>query len=81
VRRLYVFGSAISNKLTDQSDVDLMVEFDDVELENYADNYFDLKFCLQEVLKRPVDLIEEKAIKNPFFKAAVDNQRKLVYAS
>lgn len=81
VRKLYVFGSAVSNDLTDQSDVDLMVEFDNVELENYADNYFDLKFSLQDVLNRPVDLIEENAVKNPFFRAAVDKKRKLVYAS
>jgi uncharacterized protein len=79
VKTLYAFGSAVSNRLTDQSDVDFIVDFDAIDLKNYADNYFNLKFSLQDILKRPVDLLEEKAIRNPYFKQAVNNQRKLVY--
>ena len=79
VKTLYAFGSAVSNQLTDQSDVDFIVDFDAIDLKNYADNYFNLKFSLQDILKRPVDLLEEKAIRNPYFKQAVNNQRKLVY--
>jgi predicted nucleotidyltransferase len=49
-------------------------------VEDYADNYFDFKFSLQEIFKRPVDLLEEKAIKNPYFRQNVNNQqRQLVY--
>ena len=79
VMTLYAFGSVVSDQLTDKSDVDFIVDFDTIDLQSYADIYFDLKFSLQEVLKRPIDLIEEKAIKNPYFKEAVNNQRKLVY--
>jgi predicted nucleotidyltransferase len=50
-----------------------------MEVEDYADNYFDLKFSLQDVLKRPIDLLEEKAIKNPYFKESVNSQKLLVY--
>ena len=79
VKTLYAFGSVVLNRLTDKSDVDFIVDFDAIDLENYADNYFDFKFSLQDILKRPIDLIEEKAIKNPYFRQAVNNQRKLVY--
>lgn len=79
VKTLYAFGSVVSDQLTDKSDVDLIVDFDSIDLKNYTDDYFNLKFSLQDILKRPVDLIEEKAIKNPYFKQAVNNQRKLVY--
>jgi predicted nucleotidyltransferase len=48
-------------------------------LADYADNYFDLKFSLQEILKRPVDLLEEKAIKNPYFKQVLNESKELVY--
>lgn len=79
VKTLYAFGSVVLNRLTDKSDVDFIVDFDAIDLESYADNYFDFKFSLQDILKRPIDLIEEKAIKNPYFRQAVNNQRKLVY--
>ena len=69
----------MSDQITDKSDVDFIVDFDAIDINNYVDNYFDLKFSLQEILKRPVDLIEEKAIRNPYFKQAVNKQRKLVY--
>jgi hypothetical protein len=50
-----------------------------MEVEDYADNYFDFKFSLQDILKRPIDLLEEKAIKNPYFRESVLQQRQLVY--
>jgi len=79
VKTLYAFGSIVSDQLTNKSDIDFIVDFEGMELKNYADNYFNLKFSLQDILKRPIDLIEEKAIKNPYFKQAVNNQKKLVY--
>ena len=79
VRTLYAFGSVVSDRLTESSDIDFIVDFDSVDLKNYADNYFNFKFSLQDVLKRPVDLLEEHAIKNPYFKEAINTQRKLVY--
>ena len=62
-----------------ESDIDLIVDFSDIDIEDYADNYFDFKFALEELLKRRVDLLEEKAIKNPYFRQSVNVQRKLVY--
>jgi len=79
VKTLYAFGSVVSDQFADKSDIDFIVDFDGIDLNNYADNYFDFKFSLQDILKRPIDLIEEKAIKNPYFKQAVSNERKLVY--
>lgn len=48
-------------------------------LSQYADNYYDLKFSLQDILQRPIDLLEAQAIKNPYFKKAVDGQKKMIY--
>jgi predicted nucleotidyltransferase len=74
VKRLYAFGSILTDKFNEESDIDLIVDFNDIELLDYADNYFDLKFSLEDSLKRPIDLIEEKAIKNPFFKRAIEKK-------
>lgn len=81
VNKLYAFGSVLSESFNADSDIDLIVEFKNIEVENYADNYFDFKFSLQDVLKRPIDLLEEQAIKNPYFRKTIDENRQLVYGS
>jgi len=46
---------------------------------DYADNYFDLKFSLQDIFNRSVDLLEERALKNPYFKEELNQTKELVY--
>jgi predicted nucleotidyltransferase len=79
VKHLYAFGSVLTDKFNSKSDVDFMVDFEPVEIEQYADNYYSLKFSLEDILDRPVDLLEERAVKNPYFKQVVDSQRQLIY--
>lgn len=79
VKRLYIFGSALTEEFNGKSDVDLIVDFDSIDLNSYADNYFDLKYSLQNIFHRTIDLLEEQAIKNPYFKKVVTDQRQLVY--
>ncbi len=79
VKSLYAFGLILTHKFSDDSDIDLIVDFANLSLEEYADNYFDFKFSLQDILKRKIDLLEETAIKNPYFKMSVNQQKKLVY--
>ena len=63
VKSLYAFGSVLTDRFNKESDIDLIVDFTSIEVEDYADNYFDFKFSLQDIFKRPVDLLEERAIK------------------
>ncbi len=79
VKSLYAFGSVLTEEFNKESDIDLIVDFSNIEVEDYADNYYDFKFSLQDMLKRPVDLLEEKAIKNPYFRQALNQKRQLVY--
>ena len=79
VKQLYAFGSVLTNEFTSESDVDLIVDFDEIDVALYADNYYDFKFSLQNILKRPVDLLEERAIRNPYFKQNLQQQRQLIY--
>lgn len=81
VKSLYAFGSVLSDNFNAESDIDLIVDFASMDVEDYADNYFDFKFSLQELFKRPIDLLEEKAIKNPYFRESVNQKRQLVYGS
>ena len=79
VKGLFAFGSVLTDNFSDESDIDLIVDFANLSVEDYADNYFDLKFSLEDVLKRKIDLLEEKAIKNPYFKELINQQKELVY--
>jgi predicted nucleotidyltransferase len=62
VKKLYAFGSALTPRFSNSSDIDFIVDFESQDIDHYADNYFNLKFALEEVFKRRIDLLEEKAI-------------------
>ena len=79
VKQLHAFGSVLTEGFGADSDVDLIVDFDTIKLEDYADNYYDLKFSLENMFNRPVDLLELQAIKNPFFKQSIAQSQRLVY--
>jgi len=73
VVRIGVFGSFARGDETPDSDVDIIVEF----AEPTFDHYMDLKFRLEEVLQRPVDLVMADTLK-PRLKPIIE--REVVYA-
>jgi predicted nucleotidyltransferase len=81
VKSLYVFGSVLTDHFSEKSDIDLVVDIDSNDPFDYADSYFDLKFALQDLLNRPIDLLENKAIKNPSIRQNIENSKSLLYAS
>lgn len=73
----YLFGSAVSNKFNDKSDYDFLIKFkSDLDYETYANNYFNLMYALQDLLKRDVDLVAEETISNPYLAQTI-NQTKI----
>jgi hypothetical protein len=81
VNKLYLFGSILGTNFQDKSDIDFLVKFKNIELLKYADNYFDLKFSLEELFNRPVDLLEEQSRKNPYFLEELNETKQLIYGS
>jgi uncharacterized protein len=79
VRELFIFGSVLTDKFNDYSDIDLIVQFDYIDILEYFDNYMDFKEKLEILLGKPVDLLENQAIHNPIFRKVVDRNKKLVY--
>jgi hypothetical protein len=80
VKSLYVFGSVLTDKFNEKSDIDLIVDIDTNDPFEYADNYFNLKFALQEILNRRIDLLENKSLKNPIIRENIDRSKHLIYA-
>ena len=83
VHRLELFGSAADAERYDptSSDLDFLVEFEDMPPARYADSYFGLLESLEDLFGRPVDLVTEGAIRNPYFRRSVDATRRLLYAA
>ena len=79
VSRLFVFGSVLTEHYNQSSDIDFVVDFSDVDIYNYADNYFDLKNSLENLLNTQIDLLEEKAINNPYLSKSIDSSKQLIY--
>jgi predicted nucleotidyltransferase len=79
VAKLFVFGSDLTDNFNKSSDIDLIVDFSEIDLYDYADNYFDLKSSLENLLNRQVDLLEDKAIKNPYLRQSIDSSKQMIY--
>jgi predicted nucleotidyltransferase len=83
VRRLELFGSALTDERFDgdRSDLDFLVEFFPLEPGQRADTYFGLLEGLEALFQRRVDLVVMRAIKNPYFRQAIDGGRELLYVA
>lgn len=79
VGSLFVFGSVLTERFNQDSDIDMVVNFNPIELNDYVDNYFSLKDSLENLLEREVDLLEDKAIKNPILRNNIDRTKQLIY--
>lgn len=83
VKDLSVFGSILTDRFNDESDVDLLVNFephdpDSMEFD-YFRNYWDFQDSLEQLFGREVDLVEEEGLRNKYFIANVNRTKQLIY--
>ncbi|MCD8513262.1 MAG: nucleotidyltransferase domain-containing protein [Nitrincola sp.] len=82
VERLCVFGSISRGEERPDSDLDIFVSFrESLSAEDYATNYFALKEALESTFKRPVDLLTQAALKNPFLRQSIEMDQRVLYAA
>jgi len=81
LKRLDLFGSAATEEFGSNSDIDVIVEFEENGNYNHFDSYFTLKEQLQNIFHRPIDIIIDGAVKNPYLKASIAQTRKNIYAA
>jgi hypothetical protein len=80
VKKLYVFGSVVSDKFDAQSDIDFLISFSEgLSFKEYTENYFNLHYQLREILNREVDIVSESSLSNPFFIQSVNETKALIY--
>jgi uncharacterized protein len=79
VKSLYAFGSVCTGRFDNASDIDLLISFYPMDYGDYADNYFELTEKLESIFKRPVDLVTDKSLGNPYFIESVNQSKISLY--
>jgi len=76
---LDLVGSFANGSYNDESDIDFLVRFGNVAIDNFANNYFDFVTSLEQLLSRKVDLISEKNVSNPYLLNSFNRNRIKIY--
>ena len=81
VKAMYAFGSVCTDKFYENSDIDFLITFNQMDYSDYADSYFDLQSKLSELFRRPVDLLTSNSLSNPYFIEKMEQTKQLIYAA
>ena len=83
VAKLWVFGSILTPRFNENSDVDFSVNFDSDTINreglDWADIFFDFMHELEQLIGRRIDLVCDDAVKNPYFRSELDRTKQLIY--
>ena len=83
VARLWVFGSILTPRFNDESDVDFSVNFDEESINreglDWADIFFDFMHELENLFGRRIDLVCDDVVKNKVFRKELDSTKVLIY--
>lgn len=79
VKTLAVFGSVLTDRFSDDSDIDFVVDFTDIDVRDYADNYLKMQESLQNLFGRKIDLLENKAIRNSILLQTINDSKQVIY--
>ncbi len=79
VKSLFAFGSVLRDDFKADSDIDMIVDIDAKDPLTYSDSYFNLKFQLEQLLQRKIDLLEQSTIKNPHLRKQIEETKVMIY--
>jgi predicted nucleotidyltransferase len=81
VNSVCIFGSSLTESFTDQSDIDLVVDFERKDFHCSFDQIMNFKADMEDLFQRRVDLISRKTIRNKILKSEIDSSKVQIYAS
>jgi len=80
ITELSIFGSSIRNDFTPDSDVDLLISFDEHSNITLFD-LMDIETSFSQLFNRNVDVVEKKSLKNPIRKNKILSTQEVIYAA
>lgn len=82
VTSIALFGSAVKGSMHENSDIDFLVQFsDEIDVLDYADNYFSFLEKLEKLLGKKIDLVSSKSLKNPILIEEINRSKVALYAA
>ena len=82
VKAISVFGSAARNSMTPESDIDFLVQFsEEIDVLDYADNYFSFLQGLEQITGRSIDLLSVNSLRNPVLREEIIRSKIDLYAA
>lgn len=81
VKELYAYGSVLTDHFKEESDIDLLIDFQQVSPIEYSKNYFNFKFALEQLLEYRIDLLEVRGLRNPFITQEINKRKQILYAA
>ncbi len=80
IKRLYAFGSVVSDQFRKDSDLDFLISFsENLTIDEYTQNYFTLHYKLRELFGREIDIVTERTLSNPYFIESINESKQLIY--
>ena len=80
IEKAYIFGSALTNDFSENSDIDFLVKFKtDIEPLEKGELWWNLYDTLKEFFKREIDIVTESSLKNPYFIKEIEKTKQLIY--
>lgn len=80
IEKAYIFGSAVSGKFNDKSDLDFLVKFEgNITPLEKGELWWNLHDTLRSLFKREIDIVTESSLKNPYFIKELDSTKELIY--
>lgn len=82
VKSIALFGSAAKESMHENSDIDFLVQFsDEIDVLEYADNYFSFLEQLENLMGKKIDLVSKKSLKNPILIEEINRSKVDLYAA
>ncbi len=82
IKSAWFFGSALTNSFNEKSDLDVLVNMEDnLDPVEAGEHLWSISDELRDLLKREIDLLTERSIKNPYFKQEIEKTKWLVYGA
>ena len=82
VKSIALFGSAAKDSMNENSDIDFLVQFsEEIEVFDYADNYFSFLEKLENLMGKKIDLVSKKSLKNRILIEEIDRSKVDLYAA
>lgn len=80
VTKAYIFGSAVTDKFNDKSDIDFLIKFsENLQPIEKGELWWKLHDKLRDYFQREIDIITENSLKNPYFIKELDETKQLIY--